>query len=96
MAKKSFKCSNKIIDFRNEETFFEALRRAKVKVSSSCGGFGTCTACRIWVDRPELLEERNEAERERAEERNFTRNERLSCQCLAVEGVSIQVPGEDT
>lgn len=67
------------------------LLRNKIEISNGCGGMGTCTTCRvILVDG--ALAERNEIEQERAIERGFSANERLSCQCFVNQDLEIEIP----
>ena len=77
------------------ETVQEALLRHKVDVGSSCGGLGTCTTCLVKVvSDVKLLPERNELEVERASERNFALNERLSCQIYPHSNLKIEIAGQ--
>lgn len=69
------------IEAKVGETVQKALLRHKVDIGSSCGGLGTCTTCLVKVASDlSLLPSRNELEVERALERDFADNERLSCQ----------------
>ncbi|MDX9732024.1 MAG: 2Fe-2S iron-sulfur cluster-binding protein [Bdellovibrionales bacterium] len=52
-----------------------------VDIPTSCGAMGTCTTCRVFLQAVAgSCPNRNELEEERAEERGFAANERLSCQ----------------
>ncbi len=74
----------------------ELLNANDVSISQSCGGSGTCTTCRVFVkEGMENLSERSELEQERAQERNFTENERLCCQTEVAGSVILVIP-EDT
>jgi 2Fe-2S ferredoxin len=67
--------------------------RAHIPLEHSCGGMGSCTTCRVIVESDvTLLSPRNEVESERAEERDFAENERLSCQLLAHAGLRVRIP----
>ncbi len=73
-------------------TLLKALRSFKIPVPFSCGGEGICTTCRVIVVKGKVSE-RTPLEKERAEERNFLDNERLSCQCWPLEqNIEIKVP----
>lgn len=62
-------------------TLLDFAWRNKVKIPTSCGGGGSCGACRIHLPNPEdNIEPRNEIEQSMAEDRGFDENERLSCQ----------------
>ena len=57
-----------------EETLLEVALRYKLDLGNSCGGMGTCTTCRIVVEKGvEKLGEREAAEAEMASERQFSK-----------------------
>lgn len=63
------------------QNLLQILNAHNIGISQSCGGFATCTTCRIIVTKgSEGLSERQEIETERAVERGFSENERLACQ----------------
>ncbi|MES2802338.1 MAG: 2Fe-2S iron-sulfur cluster-binding protein [Bdellovibrionota bacterium] len=69
------------IELKQTENILELLNANKIGISQSCGGFATCTTCRIIVTKgAEYLPAREELEEERAQERNFAPEERLACQ----------------
>lgn len=69
------------MQFNAGENLLDTLNANKVSISQSCGGFGTCTTCRVFVlEGLENCSPRTEVETERAEERGFEERERLSCQ----------------
>ena len=69
------------IEIKQTENLLELLNAHNIGISQSCGGFATCTTCRIIVTKgADCLPLRNEIEAERALERNFSQNERLACQ----------------
>jgi|GEM_PF-2075504 len=73
-------------------TLLKALRSFKIPVPFSCGGEGICTTCRVIVVKGRVTE-RTPLEEERAKERDFLSNERLSCQCWPLEkNIEIKVP----
>ncbi|AZZ38393.1 hypothetical protein CIK05_15610 [Bdellovibrio sp. qaytius] len=66
---------------KQTQNLLEFLNAHNVGISQSCGGFATCTTCRIIVTKgADSLPPRQELEAERALERNFSANERLACQ----------------
>ncbi len=76
-----------------QETVLEVALRHKVPLNHSCGGMGSCTTCRVFIDQGlELVGPRSEVESERADERFFADNERLSCQIHAVGGLVLRIP----
>lgn len=69
------------INFIESENLLNLLNAHKISINQSCGGFGTCTTCRVVIlKNNERLHDRNELELERAQERRFKINERLACQ----------------
>ena len=64
-----------------------------IDLSHSCGGMGSCTTCRVWVESdPTKLAPRNELEEEIATSRGFDERERLSCQIEPHEGLIVRIP----
>ena len=63
------------------ETLLEILNQAKIPISQSCGGSGSCGTCRLYLrgSSPDHLP-RTEIEVEMAEARGFSTEERLACQ----------------
>lgn len=75
-----------------EKSLLDELRANKIPVPFSCGGEGICTTCRIIVLSGELTDQ-TEVEKERADERGFSDNERLSCQAFTKsDSIEIKVP----
>jgi ferredoxin len=69
------------IELKQTQNLLDFLNAHNIGISQSCGGFATCTTCRIIVTKgSECLAPRQELEAERALERNFSANERLACQ----------------
>ena len=79
------KCRLKINGFETiliqKENLLESLNEAKIPISQSCGGSGTCGTCRFFLkgSNPDGIS-RTEIEIEMAEARGFTCEERLACQ----------------
>ena len=80
--------SGQIVHLSPELTLLEGLLSEGIELDNSCGGFGTCGTCRIYVAHGALAG-REDVEQERAEERGFAENERLACQIKPVEGLEI-------
>lgn len=78
------------IKFKQTQNLLDLLSAHKIGISHSCGGFASCTTCRIFVTKGlEYIKPREELEAERAEERSFSAQERLACQIeLPVEAAS--------
>ena len=84
---------SKEYQFQAGDNLLELLNAQKVGINQSCGGFGTCTTCRVLVlqtDKP--IHSMNEIESERSAERNFESNERLACQIEVDSNLTIVIP----
>ena len=69
------------IKYNETQNLLDLLNAHKVGISQSCGGFASCTTCRIFVTKGlEYIKPREELESERAIERGFSLQERLACQ----------------
>lgn len=69
------------ITFKQTQNLLDLLNAHKIGISQSCGGFASCTTCRIFVTKGlQYLAPREELESERALERRFSAEERLACQ----------------
>ena len=85
-----FQHADKTVDFYDEESVLDVALSNDVWIDHSCGGQGSCTTCRIKILSPlENLSPRTELEKERAEERGFTHDERLACQLQPVDGLKV-------
>lgn len=76
-----------------EKPLLELLLKNKIEISHSCGGFGSCGTCRVFVENyvekpapPEGIE------LEMALDRQFQGNERLSCQLFPAAGMVVRIP----
>ncbi|MFZ3230174.1 MAG: 2Fe-2S iron-sulfur cluster-binding protein [Pseudobdellovibrio sp.] len=86
---------NRTIFFKANECLLEILNANKISINQSCGANGSCTTCRVIIhSKSDFLSARTEIETERALERNFASNERLACQTLVLESVTIEIPEE--
>lgn len=80
------------MQFNAGENLLDTLNANKVSISQSCGGFGTCTTCRVFVlNGIENCTPRTELEADRAQERSFEPCERLSCQTELLGDVSLEI-----
>lgn len=81
------------IAIEGQASVLSLLIENNIDIDHSCGGFGTCGTCRIFV-RSDLscLEPRNEIEQERADDLGFSSDERLACQLCPRNGLEIEVP----
>ncbi len=82
---------------RSEQSVLEVALRNGVNLAHSCGGMGSCTTCRVYIERcPTPPPPRNELEQELADSRCFADNERLSCQLPPVAGLVVRIPVDQT
>lgn len=89
----TFEIDGHLVEARPNESILEASLRTKVPVSSSCGGFGTCGACRVLIEEgAEKLNTRSDLELEMAADRDFEDNERLACQTSPAPGLRVRRP----
>lgn len=80
-------------EITNQKSLLELALENGVEIAHSCDGNGTCTTCRVVVEKGlERLPERNEIESEVVDGRGFKPEERLSCQMIPVAGLEILVP----
>lgn len=78
------------MDYIEGETLLDLALRNKWNVPFSCGGYGTCGTCRVFIRKDSTLSgQRNEIEQEFAETRGFQANERLACQIELHEGMNL-------
>lgn len=89
----TFQPDDRVVQASQGDTILSAALSAKLELSHSCGGNGTCGTCRIFVDSGiQHLGPRNEVETEIASERGFLEHERLACQNLVVAGLQVRIP----
>lgn len=81
------------VPLRNGDTVLETALRNKIPLAHSCGAMGSCTTCRVFVEKSlEPTSDRTEVEEEITAGRGFADNERLSCQLLAQPGLVVRIP----
>ncbi len=81
-----------IVHFNDKENLLDILNANNISISQSCAGSGTCTTCRVFIlNNLKSVSKRTEIETEIAQERNFTENERLACQCEIFDSLEIYV-----
>jgi 2Fe-2S ferredoxin len=82
-----------IVSASHGQTVLEAILMSKLEIPHSCGGMGTCGTCRVFVlDHSQSLSEPEELEREMAQDRGFSKAERLSCQARLLRSTRIKTP----
>ena len=84
--------NNLTLQCGEDENLLNLLNANNLSISQSCGGFATCTTCRVFIlNGLENCGPRTDIEKERAEERNFALNERLACQTQIFGDVEIEI-----
>jgi ferredoxin len=74
-----------------KETVLDVALSNKLDISHTCGGMGSCTTCRVFVVEGDPGP-RTDIEQERADERGFTKDERLACQLTPTPGLKLRLP----
>lgn len=88
-----FRPIEKTCEIKREESVLEVALRNGIEIPHSCGAMGSCTTCRVIVEKSEgPLPERNELEQDIADMRGFKPEERLSCQLPPLPGLVVRVP----
>ncbi|MGE5085273.1 MAG: 2Fe-2S iron-sulfur cluster-binding protein [Bacillota bacterium] len=76
-----------------DQSVLDVALRGGVTLNHTCGGFGTCGTCRVFVrEGLENMPPRNAIEAEMAEERGFKDLERLACQTPPLDGLVVEIP----
>jgi 2Fe-2S ferredoxin len=89
----TFLPQNKTVTLKEGDSVLETALRHKIPLAHSCGGMGSCTTCRVFVEKSvEPVNNRTEVELEIIEGRDFAPNERLSCQLDATHGLVVRIP----
>ena len=84
---------NASFEIDKEKSLLQLALYNNIEINHSCGGYGTCGTCRVFIDNHHQLPDRNPIEQEMASDRGFEDNERLSCQTLCTQALQIRTPG---
>jgi ferredoxin len=82
--------SSKRIQVSNQKPLLQGLLDHKILIHHSCGGNGTCGTCLVKV-LSKNQQIRNSVEKLLADERDFTDQERLSCQLRPIAEMKIRI-----
>jgi len=88
-----FEPVHKSVEIGNSSNLLEVALSNNIELNHTCGGMGSCTTCRIFVLKGKMSP-RTEIEKERAEERGFSSNERLACQLKPVDQMVVEIPAQ--
>jgi ferredoxin, 2Fe-2S len=90
-----FQPGSRACSFTGRPSILEVALANNIDLGHSCGGMGSCTTCRVFVEKGvENLGTRNEVEAEHAQMRGYKQNERLSCQTEAFDGLVVRIPDD--
>jgi 2Fe-2S ferredoxin len=80
-------------EIQDSESVLDVALRNGIEISHSCGGMGSCTTCRIYIEKSaKPLPPRNELEQDIADMRKFEDRERLACQLPPAAGLVVRIP----
>lgn len=82
-----------VVPLSHGRSLLDCLLDQNIEINHSCGGMGSCGTCRAFVEQGiEKLNPRNEIEKEMAQDRGFSGNERLCCQSISTGSIKIRIP----
>jgi len=88
-----FQPGNRAAVIGSATSVLEVALKNNIDLSHSCGGMGSCTTCRVFIESDaSKLPARNELEEEIASSRGFAENERLACQLEPCDGLIARIP----
>ena len=97
MPKVIFHPSGKSGEVPDKKTVLEAAELLGVDLAHECGGFATCSTCRVVVeDGHENLSEIEFDEENMLEVAALLPPHRLSCQAKILGNVTVRIPGDST
>ena len=91
----SFEPMQEVIECTAGETILEAARRERVRISSSCGGHGTCMSCAVRVTEG-ALPSAHEADAQVFSDRRLGEGWRRACITEPIGDCTISVPARST
>lgn len=95
MPKVTFNPSGKSGEVPEKTSLLEAAERLGVDLAHECGGFATCSTCRVIVEEgPDRLTEIGFDEENMLEVAVLLPPHRLSCQARILGDVVVRIPGE--
>jgi uncharacterized 2Fe-2S/4Fe-4S cluster protein (DUF4445 family) len=82
------------VEAESGRSLLETVRGIGVRVTSPCGGKGTCGKCLVKVETPENLGPPTEAELALVEPEDIAQGYRLACQTFPVKDIRVEIPEE--
>lgn len=92
MAKITFVPSNRSVEVRPGETVLRAASRARVAITQRCRGNGSCTMCKVRVDKESIVSPPCEAEKRLISETELAQGVRLACQTKIQGSTRVSLP----
>lgn len=92
MYKLTIQPDNKSIKVEKGTNLWEAITKAGIKISSPCGGEGTCGKCRIILKTKDGLSPLTDSERSFLTSKQIESGSRLACQAKLVGDATINIP----
>lgn len=90
-----FQPGNRAAPIGSATSVLEVALKNNIDLSHSCGGMGSCTTCRVFIESDVArLSPRTEIEEEVASSRSFADNERLACQLEPCDGMIARIPDD--
>jgi len=84
----------KTVEIDRGRSLLEAIRSAGIRVTSPCGGKGTCGKCLIRLSKKANDEDLTVAERKLLDREDFEQGYRLACQTFPEHDVDVEIPEE--
>src|SRR5262245_22160232 len=86
---------NRSVPIQGESSVLDVALKNEIELSHSCGGMGSCTTCRVFIESDlSKTSPRTELEEEIANSRNFAESERLACQLEPSDGLIVRIPNQ--
>ena len=92
MPKITFHPSEKNGEFEPETSLFDAATELGIQIAHECGGFASCSTCRVWIESgEEQLSEIEFEEEDMMDLAELTPPYRLSCQAKIRGDVTVRI-----
>lgn len=88
------KVEGRLVDIEPDRSLLEAVRSVGIKITSPCGGKGTCGKCLIKLSSFKVRDRVTSAEASLLDSEDIEQGYRLACQNFPDNGMEIEVPEE--
>ena len=86
---------NKAIDYDNQKERLLDILLKEIDLMHACGGNGRCTTCKVKVTAQSSLPALTKTELNFKNQGKLNEKERLACQLVDFENISIEIPEEN-